>query len=469
MTQFWLLATKTKPFFKSKGLIYSFLLTSSLFMASCRNTESDLGLNLRADKGEIYAAETDTFTVNAFTVREDSLETSSLSTSLLGAMNDPDFGISTAILATQISITQKDISFGPTPKLDSAILYIAFDKKYSYGNLNSTQYMNVYYLNEVLDINKKYFSNYQATLGTEIGVWNGKFSLTDSVSFREGNKIVKKAPGIKIKLNKKVATDLANADPSVYSSIESFKAFLKGIVLIPQKGGIASGQGGIASVDIRSGNSKLIIHYNDTSQQSFVLNDNCVHFNNYSKKDLNSDLISQLAKPGTHQNTSYVQSMAGCKTRIEIPHLLNLAKNLNNERIIINEAALVFTPKNGSISSEYPLPLRLNLLQPKNAANDQYSDLIQDFLDYINPQIGVRSGYGGTYNSLTGEYTIRFTRHLQSVVNKYFETGENLNRGFYVTIPSDSPMTPSRLILNNTRLPNYKALKLRLTYTKVKN
>jgi len=469
MTQFWLLAIKRNPFLKSQGLIFYLLFTYTLFLASCRNTDSDLGLNLRADKGEIYAAESDTFTVNAFTVREDSLETSSLSTSILGAMNDPGFGISSAAIATQITITQKDISFGPSPKMDSAILYIAFDKKYSYGNLNSTQYMNLYYLNEALDLTKKYYSNYPAKLGDEIGIWNGKFSLTDSVVLREGKKIVKKAPGIKIKLSKKVATDLANADPSVYSSIESFKAFLKGIVLIPQKGGISPGQGGITSVDIRSGNSKLIIHYNDTSQQTFALNDNCMHFNSYSKKDLNPELIGQLANPGHHQNTTYVQAMAGCKTKIEIPHLLNLAKNLNKERIIINEAALVFTPKNGSITAEYPLPLRLNLLQPKNATNDQYSDLIQDFLDYINPQIGVRSGYGGTYNTLTGEYTIRFTRHLQSVINKYFETGENLNRGFYVTIPSDSPMTPSRLILNNTRLPNYKALKLRLTYTKVKN
>lgn len=72
-------------------------------------------------------------------------------------------------------------------------------------------------------------------MGAEIGTWNGSFNLKDSVNLRIGKTTFKKAPGLKIKLFNKVGEDLANADSSVYSTVASFKTFLKGIVIVPQK------------------------------------------------------------------------------------------------------------------------------------------------------------------------------------------------------------------------------------------
>ena len=465
MIRCWRLVTNPILRFKSKGLVF-YIILLLLFVASCKNSESDLGLNLRADKGEFYSAETDTFTVNAFTVKEDSLKTDSLSTNILGAMYDPEFGISTASVASELTITQADLSFGATPKIDSVMLYIRWDKDYNYGNTNSTQFLNIYYLNETIEDGKKYFSNHKAPLGAEIGTWSGAINLKDSVNLRIGTKNIKKAPGLLIKLSNKVGQDLANANPSVYSTVASFKAFLKGIVLIPQKGGISSGQGAIVGVDFFSGNSQLVVNYNDTMQHAFVFNNICQNYNIYDRKQINSNLLNQFANPGKHYNTTYVQSMGGCKTKIEIPHLLNLVKNTTNERVVINEAALVLTPKNGTVSSNYSLPSRLFLFQPDKTTNE--NSPILDFIDFIDPTIGAYSLYGGTYNSLTGEYTIRFTRHLQYLLDQYLLSGENLNKGFYVAIPSDKPITPKRLILDNTRLPNYKALKFRVTYSKIK-
>ena len=465
MIQFWRQAAKQPFFLKPNGLIYFLTLIILIFALSCKNTESDLGLNLRPDKGEFYSAITDTFTVNAFTVKSDSIKTDSLSTNILGAMNDPEFGISTAGVASQLTITQVNLSFGKTPKIDSVILYLRWDKDYYYGNLNTPQAMSVYYANEDIEDAKKYFSNYKIKLGAEIGTWNGSFNLKDSVNLRIGKTTLKKAPGLKIKLFNKVGEDLAGADSSIFSSVASFKTFLKGIVLIPQKSGIAIGQGAIAGVDFFTGNSQLIVHYNDSMQHSFVFNNNCENFNIYDKFHTNSKLINQLANPGKHYNTTYVQSMGGCKTKIEIPHLLNLVKNISNERLIVNEAALVFTPQNGSVSSAYSLPYRLNLFQPGKLNQDT---TIIDFIDYLNPQLGIYSIYGGVYNPLSGDYTIRFTRQLQYMLDQYVINGQNLNRGFFVTIPSDKPITPTRLILDNTRLPNYKALKFRVTYSKIK-
>ena len=63
MIRCWRLVTNPILRFKSKGLVF-YIILLLLFVASCKNSESDLGLNLRADKGEFYSAETDTFTVN---------------------------------------------------------------------------------------------------------------------------------------------------------------------------------------------------------------------------------------------------------------------------------------------------------------------------------------------------------------------------------------------------------------------
>ena len=464
MIQYWRLAINRPLYFRPKGL--TIFLFFALFVVSCKNSESDIGLNLRSDKGELYSAETDTFTVNAYTVREDSIKTDSLSTNILGAMYDPEFGPSTAAIASQLTITQVNLSFGTAPEIDSVILYVRWDKDYHYGNLTSSQAMKVHYINEVIEDGKKYFSNHKTNLGAEIGNWTGTFNLKDSVTLQQGTKTIKKAPGLKITLFNKVGEDFANAAPSVYSAVDDFKAFMKGIVILPDKGGLTGGQGAIAGVDLFTGNSQLVVYYNDTMQHAFVLNNSCAYFNVYDIQHATPDLLNQLANPGKHYNTTYVQSMGGCKTKIDIPHILNLTKDLKNERIIINEAALVMTPKNGTFSTNYTLPNRLYLFQPEK--DTKQNSAILDFIDYLDPRISNVSLYGGTYNSLTGEYTIRFTRHLQHLLDQFIINGQNLNRGFYVTIPSDKPITPTRLILDNTRLPNYKALKLRITYSKIK-
>ncbi|MFM9945406.1 MAG: DUF4270 family protein [Bacteroidia bacterium] len=467
MIQYWRRETNQHHFFKSKALIFYFTISLSFFVTSCKNSESDLGLNLRPDKGEFYSAETDTFTVNAFTVNEDSIKTDSLSTNILGVINDPPFGISVASIASEITVTQVGLSFGTTPKVDSVILYIRWDKIYNYGNTNTVQTMKIYTLNEKIEDSKKYFSNHKTQIGTQIGTWSGIFNIKDSVTIKEGGKTVKKAPGLLIKLQKDFGELLANANASVYSSVPTFKEFIKGIVLVPQQTGLASGQGAIVGIDFFSGNSQLMVNYNDTSQHVFVFNNNCENFNTYDIKHTNPDLLNQLSNPGKHYNTTFVQSMSSCKTKIEIPYLFNLVENTVNQKIVINEAALVFTPLNGSVSSYYALPSRLYLFEPDKVTKENKP--ILDFIDFLDPELGPFSLYGGTYNSLTGEYTIRFTRQLQFMLDQYKLTNDkNFNRGFYVTIPSDKPITPTRLILDNTRLPNHKALKFRITYSKIK-
>lgn len=465
MNQSWVVKTNYHLYINLRLYTTLFFFTILLTVFSCKNTESDLGLDLMPDKGEFYSSQTDTFTINAFTVKDDSIKTDSLSSNIIGSINDQFFGKSSASVVSQLTITQTGISFGTSPKVDSAILYIRWDKNYYYGNLKSQQSIKVYENNEKIEESKKYYSNYNVTLGNSMGEWTGSFNHTDSIKLQYEQQKIKVAPGLIIKLNKQVGEKFANASSTVYSSVESFMDFFKGIIIKSEYTGLNIGEGGIAAIDMFTGQSQLIVYYNDSLQHNFELNNNCSNYNLYNYQHTNSDLLNQIANPSKNYNTTYIQSMGSCKTKIEIPHLLNLVKDLKNERIVINEAAFVLTPQNGTITTNFTLPSRLNLFQPDK--NNKDSAII-DFLDYINPNTSLISKYGGLYNTLSGDYTIRFTRQLQYIYDQYILNNKNYNKGFFVKIPADVPITPTRIVLDNTRNNNYKSLKLRLTYTKIK-
>ena len=64
----------------------------ALSLASCNKEPDLIGIDLLPDSDYLNLSFTDTSTIIAYTVREDSLRTDELSANLLGYMNDPVFG-----------------------------------------------------------------------------------------------------------------------------------------------------------------------------------------------------------------------------------------------------------------------------------------------------------------------------------------------------------------------------------------
>jgi hypothetical protein len=71
------------------------------------------------------------------------------------------------------------------------------------------------------------------------------------------------------------------------------------------------------------------------------------------------------------------------------------------------------------------------------------------------------TNYGGLYDATTGSVTFHFNRHLQNILDQYLITGQDLNKGFFLTIPSDFPITPGRFYMDNTKT------KVKIIYTKL--
>ncbi|MBC7426737.1 MAG: hypothetical protein H7321_09400, partial [Bacteroidia bacterium] len=118
-----------------------------------------------------------------------------------------------------------------------------------------------------------------------------------------------------------------------------------------------------------------------------------------------------------------------------------------------SKAEIIFKPLAGSYNAPFSLPKRLVLFQP-----DPNTGLNYLILDYLNNT--------GEYDAINNQYKFNVTRHVQNLFNdKIFRNTDN-NLGFYLAIPSDSPLTPSRIALD-TRKGIAGGFALKLYYTKL--
>lgn len=452
------------PYFRKiniKAALTAAFFLSIPFMQSCKRGDDVVGTDFLPE-GDAYASIVeDSFTLRAYSIPEDSLKIDSLSTQILGAINDPEFGSSRASLYTQILLREINVDFGTSPTIDSVILSLQRDGSVNaYGNPNSSISIDLYRMNEIIEREEAYFSNYQPALGNQIGTWTGNLLSEDTVWFEEDGDLKWQINTLRIPLDNAFGEDFFNNGQ--FGSNEVFLQFLNGIALVPRTNGLSTGDGNIVGIEKESDNSKLIVYYNGGLRKEFDMNSESQNISTYQFDARPAAIQNQFDNRGTHFDEAYLQAMGGSKLRLEIPDLYKLVEDGN--AIAINEARLTLTVKDGSATDDFPTPERLLLLQPD--AEDSSNSFILDLIDVLVPPnsgwIG-NTNYGGDYDSDTKTYTFRFNRHLQSLLDAYLSSGENSNRGFYVIVPSDNPITPSRLILDTDDM----GLELKVTYTKL--
>jgi hypothetical protein len=319
-------------------------------------------------------------------------------------------------------------------------------------------------MDEIIDNGLSYHSNYNVQIGAKIGTWQGNLRSSDTAWYREDGDLKWQINTFRIPLENSFGEEFFTNGQ--YGSNEVFLNFLNGIALIPNTTALGSGQGSMVGIDKTSDNSKLVIYYNNGLRKEFDINSESQNMSTYRLDNLPTQISDQLSNPGQHYNTTYAQALGGHKVKIDIPNLLSLVEDGN--AIAINEASITFKVKDGSTSDAYPAPERLLLLQPSEV--DGSNAFILDLVDVLFPPSSAWIGnvhYGGNYDEATGTYTFRFNRHLQSVLDTYLNSGEDTNRGFYLVVPSDNPITPSRLILDTDNDGATKNLNLKITYTKL--
>lgn len=438
--------------------ILPFLLLASLFHA-CKNEETDLGLNLLPVNGSLYGTVADTFSHYAWTVPGDSIKTDSLSSNMLGALNDPEFGVSSASLYAQVRLPEINLNYGSSPKLDSCVLILKYGSGLIEGQPNSPQKINVYRITEDLKPEQAYYQNTPIAYGDKLGYFEGTYSPKDSVMSVSKGDTTMLPPQMRIRLTQAFGNELISTPVSNYSSNLAFLNWFKGIALIPASGSIPSGSGAIVPIELVNAVSSMVVYYNDSLKKEFSFTGESERIQRYSFSNRPAAFQQQISTPGVKSDQTYVQAMSGAKTFVSIPHLTNLVKD--GRKTLVQEASITFYPVAGSITTLHPAPERFLWMEADSVTGKNIP--VIDLIDQLIPPVGWRgyTNYGGLYNPADGSITFRFNRHLQYIFDTYLETGVDINKGFTLNLTGDYPVTAGRFVVDHTKT------KIRVVYNKL--
>lgn len=371
-------------------------------LSACQKASQTGGLDLQPGSDLLTAFQTDTLTINAQVEKEDSIRTDELSTSMLGSYHDPVFGITTASICTQVSLSTSAAVFPSVFEIDSVVLSLVYADKSFYGRL-VPQYFNVHELDQDLYLDTLYYSDQIPRVTgfslVEMGSESLEIYPREEVPVR-GDTLV---PQLRIPLELSLGQRLMV--PSVSGALDNndnFQAYFKGVYIQTQPLDAA-----ILNFDLVDPDSKLTIYYRDldgdepdTTSYDFVITSDCARYtvfdHQYGASQLNG-LTSSNSLSG--DINTYIQGGAGTKTRLEFPGLMNF-NDIENRTV--NKAELIIPYESGG--RFYPQD-KMFLLY-KNQDGD---------LAILPDQVS--NSIGGTVNTSDREYRFNITRYVQRILN----------------------------------------------------
>lgn len=433
-----ILRNSTHLRFQLVGAAILFLLLAS----GCKRSPVG-GLEVQPSDQLLGVVSSDAFEVVPYTVLEDSLQADETPINLLGSYYDPLFGYTESGIISQLRLSADNVDFGDgTLVADSVVLALQFDA--TYGNLDA-QTFEVYEITDELFLDSTYYSNINIGYdATPIGrIESIAPNPTDSVTTADGTVPAQ----LQLHLNASFGQRLLEADPSVYTSNDAWIDYFKGFYIKPDNSNAGTGEGGIWYFALNVANSKMTLHFHqDGSSESqsydFVVNDKSVRINKFVHNYTGSEVEPYLVNPGVAADRLYVQSMAGCKAKIEMP-FLDALRDSSNIAIVKAELTVTGTEVNTIYLAHSNMVLR--------TFDGDQEILVPDFFEGS-------SHFDGIYNNNT--YTLNITRYVQQYLN-----GTLNDNSLYLTGGSafnNGNRTPLTGIANGA-----SDLKVQISYTRL--
>ena len=424
-----------------KALPGLLLIIVSATFFSCR--EPDLGLEVQNPGDLVDLLVTDSFVVRTLLERQDSVKSDELSANLLGAYNDPLLGKVRAGFYAQVVPTLSNISLGEGFTPDSMVMVVPYRGFYGdVSKLNGLQKFKVFRVLEAMSKEESYFSNDSLQVSsTPIGETGFIVPrIRDSVTVTG----LREAPQLRIPVDLSLASEIA-ANSSALLSISAFTEFFKGVYLEAETYDNTSGQGAILDLILTSG-ARLDLYYKnneaDSLRISLAINENSARFTRF--RHVYSSLINEtINNPVLADQNTFVQTMSGLRTRVELPDLISWQAG---RKIMVNSARLIVPVDAENIGKYSPNPT-LDLI-----TKDSEGNLIQ------TPDLLVGGDYpGGIYDAANKQYVFNIARYIQGRFNGIIE-----DNGLFIQ-PSGTAVTAFRTPLFGGQNPD-KRVKLELIY-----
>jgi hypothetical protein len=435
----------------------------AMAFGSCKNDINDLGKDLLlpgdlVTVGKVIEKET----IKAYTLTDEKQRTDEPAFNLLGTLNDPVFGKTTADFACQFRLTGYP-DFSKNAKIDSLVLHLLYME--TYGDTVTPQKLKVYELASDLDIDQKYYQDVNLkslAKGEIVGEKNyiPKFkldSLTNTYGSTNKNPKDTVVQELSIKLSQKLIEKLLSADSLTWSDNDKFLKYFKGLYI--EAGDLDKG-GSIMKIYTLASGSRLVMHFHNDASDSlyydYNINENSARVNRFTHDYSTTKFAVNLDKQVNQDSLIYLQTTGGLRSKILIPDLENWTKlipdyNENLANIAINQAELIFQVDTVvSDTAKFMPPQQLVL-----------TAIDKDGKEYLPSDVAFSSTYyGGTYNSSDKTYRFNIAKHMQEVIDK-----KNGNYGFYLSTAFRSA-SAKRVVLKGAT--SKTGIKLEITYSIIK-
>ena len=312
---------------------------------------------------------------------------------------------------------------------DSLVLHL-FYKDFG-GDTITKHKINVYELQELIDIDLDYYSNEDYSMKN--GDWVGsKEFIFKTYLDTSGNVIT--TPDVEIRLSESLLNKFFNADSTIYSNAVNFQNFFYGLNIETEQTAAEGNYAKILTKYVDSeGNTSypcyMSLHYHnlkeDTTSTStetkydtirstyyFDINQFAARINNfrheYSNTVFDPDFKDEGEEGGYKGPLLYVQSTGGTRVRFSIPSIDNIIEyeklvfndSINRLNAVLTKVELVFSVDTiASDYQNYPLP----------------SLLMLSYIDE-NDNVNLESDYVISENLKSNyEYRFNITNHYESV------------------------------------------------------
>ncbi len=436
----------TVSFSKNKPT-YFLLAFFSLFLASCNDDTSLIGLELHPNDQNLNIFSDTLTNGQAKTMREDSSFVTASDIALFGLLNDPVFGQTEASFMARVYSNSWEIKEESMVNLDSANLFLNIAGYY--GNKSMPQSI------QVMEMNSSIF-HLDTTYLNQISV----LDLIKPVVLAQKT-FMPKAQVLKIKLPSFFYSRFIsgfkhiNADTTITDSQKdsTLAEVLKGFYF--KNGNVGLGEA-LSSVNFGT-NSKLVFYFdpkdlNDPdSVQSIDFNFSTRFFNFFQHR--HTDKINSYLRDTNYSDTVfYIQSTSGLKARLNFEDITQWTLQ---EKIAINRAQIIVPVDTTDIDfSVYPVPEQLLLKKIDENGLEEY---LEDF--FSSSQTEGYTYKGAVYNSTYKYYSFDITRHFQKLVSDktrsvsyYLHAYKTSSRAQRAVLCNKSHSRPVKLIVTYTKL-----------------
>lgn len=389
----------TKKFFLILILVVS--------LVSCKKEFSPIGLNMEDD---LLGTTTDTTAVFAYSVLHDSLSTTDLSNQVLGEIHDPIFGKTTGSVYSQFLLTGEGLYLlldDYHPVFDSVVLTLQIAN--FYGDTTAPLRFGVYELDEDLEETIYYSNSTSAHKNDILCDYSRNYYIQPNKPVTIDGEVL--SPHIRIKLSDQFGQHLFERGREWLTDEDVLIEF-KGLCI---EAFSEHNNGCMMYCNMTSALTGITLYYHTDIDEhlsyTFATSEEDIYYNHFdhdnyqgAEEYLRKQIIDHCEE---NAQVLYLQAAGGVKTKIRFPNICRKFADLNR-KVVINRAELV-------ISNCYPTENIFH--QPANlaiqgVAKDGTLTFIPD--DDLVSSTGF---FGGTYDATKGEYRIRITQYLQSLIS----------------------------------------------------